>query len=137
MPIQKQNVTLFLPALGILALYLFTRLFSMESGLEETAAALLGFGALACFAHGERLASDPARSLKQSIFWGFGERCSLLYPQSLCCTRIWKFSLNFSVKCCFHCWWSPALSPGHWGFFGGVEECLKTKRNAGTSGCSF
>lgn len=41
MPIQKQNVTLFLPALGILALYLFTRLFSMESGLEETAAALL------------------------------------------------------------------------------------------------
>lgn len=71
MPIQKQNVTLFLPALGILALYLFTRLFSMESGLEETAAALLGFGALACFAHGERLASDPARSLKQSIFWGF------------------------------------------------------------------
>ena len=72
MPIHKQNVTLFLPALGILALYLFTRLFSMESGLEETAAALLGFGALACFAHGERLASDPARSLKQSIFWGLG-----------------------------------------------------------------
>ena len=29
MPIQKQNVTLFLPALGILALYLFTRLFSL------------------------------------------------------------------------------------------------------------
>lgn len=72
MPIQKQNVTLFLPALGILALYLFTRLFSMESGLEETAAALLGFGALACFAHGERLASDPARPLWRSIFWGLG-----------------------------------------------------------------
>lgn len=72
MPIQKQNVTLFLPALGILALYLFTRLFSMESGLEETAAALFGVGALACFAHGERLASDPAQSLKQSIFWGLG-----------------------------------------------------------------
>ena len=52
MPIQKQNVTLFLPALGILALYLFTRLFSMESGLEETAAELFVVGALACFAHG-------------------------------------------------------------------------------------
>ena len=132
MPIQKQNVTLFLPALGILALYLFTRLFSMESGLEETAAALLGFGALAN--------GWPAilHDLSSKVFsGGFGERCSLLYPQSLCCTRIWKFSLNFSVKCCFHCWWSPALSPGHWGFFGGVEECLKTKRNAGTSGCSF
>ena len=61
---------MFLPALGILALYLATQLFAMDSGLEETTAALLSFTALACFARGGRLADDPTRPLWRSIFWG-------------------------------------------------------------------
>ena len=70
MTIQKKDVLLFLPALGILALYLATQLFAMDSGLEETTAALLSFTALACFARGGRLADDPTRPLWRSIFWG-------------------------------------------------------------------
>lgn len=70
MPLQKKDVLLFLPALGILALYLATQLFAMDSGLEETTAALLSFTALACFARGGRLADDPTRPLWRSIFWG-------------------------------------------------------------------
>ena len=70
MTLQKKDVLLFLPALGILALYLATQLFAMDSGLEETTAALLSFTALACFARGGRLADDPTRPLWRSIFWG-------------------------------------------------------------------
>lgn len=70
MTLQKKDVLLFLPALGILALYLATQLFAMDSGLEETTAALLSFTALACFARGGRLADDPTRPLWRIIFWG-------------------------------------------------------------------
>lgn len=70
MILQKRDSILFLPALGILALYLVTQLFAMGPGLEETAAAFLSSAALACFAHGERLAGNPACSLRRSIFWG-------------------------------------------------------------------
>lgn len=71
MTLQKKDVLLFLPALGILALYLATQLFAMDSGLEETTAALLSFTALACFARGGRLADDPTRPLWRIIFWDF------------------------------------------------------------------
>lgn len=70
MTLRKKEAILFLPALGILVLYLVTQLFAMDSGLEETAAAFLSFTALACFARGGRLADDPTRPLWQSIFWG-------------------------------------------------------------------
>lgn len=70
MTLRKKDVILFLPALGILVLYLITQLFAGESGLEETTAALLSSAALACFVRGEWLAGNPAHSLWQSVFWG-------------------------------------------------------------------
>lgn len=70
MILQKRDSILFLPVLGILALYLVTQLFAMGPGPEETAAAFLSSAALACFAYGERLAGNPACSLRRSIFWG-------------------------------------------------------------------
>lgn len=70
MTLRKKEAILFLPPLGMLALYIVAQLFAVEPGLEKTAAALLSFAALACFARGERLAGDPAHSFGRSVFWG-------------------------------------------------------------------
>lgn len=69
MSIRKKEKILFLPALCILILYIFTQHFVVGSGLEKTATALAGFLALACFARGWRLADHPAVSIWRSVLW--------------------------------------------------------------------
>ena len=69
MSIRKEERILFLPALCVLVLYLFTQYAVEGAGLEKIAVALLGLLALACFARGGQLADRPAVSIWRSILW--------------------------------------------------------------------
>lgn len=69
MTLRNERWLFLLPAVGILALFLFTQRYEVAPGLEKNVTALVGCLALACFARGGRLAALPAVPLWRSILW--------------------------------------------------------------------